>query len=1052
MRTCAMARNSQQGRFRPTSDFHEFPIPIRPAQVNQMLRLSYTTNSILALAANAAIASVVLLSNVSRAADQVLASAPGSAEAADEWSFKLSRIAPTEPEDAQRRFTMRPEVQFELVANEPLVVDPVAMAFDETGALYVVEMRDYSEQANDHLGRVRRLTDRDGDGVFDESSVFVEGLSWPTAVCCYDGGVYVAAAPDVVYLRDENGDGVADKRAVIFTGLGRSNVQGLVNSFQWGLDNRIYAAVSSSGAKLRHVAAPAGGVLDLQGRDFSFDPRTQVAEPATGGGQHGMSFNRWGERFVCSNSDHLQAIVFEERYLERNPYQSAPGPRRSIAVDGPQAEVYRTSEVEPWRVIRTKMRVSGYSPGMIEGGGRASGYFTSATGVTIDEGGLNEGGLALVADVGSNLIHRKRLIPTGVTYRGERIDKDGELVSSSDNWFRPVQMCLGPEGAVYVADMCREVIEHPLSLPPEIKEQLDLTSGRDRGRIYRIVPKGYEYQSPRMPQHASSSELVQELGSSNMWRRLTAARLIYERQDKSIVPQLEARLAGSSNPVELISVLHVLAGLVALSDRNLEAALCNPHPQVKRHALQLAESRFDDSPALVAKAASLADDPDPVVRFQLALSLGACHEANVATTLATLMRNAENADIVAAALVAAHSSAGPLLEEVVTDGHWAGGPVGQKVIGALIGQIKAQRHPADIATLVKMLRVEGEPSLTSVATATAIALGPISSNQQSVNAELALAGLAQSQRAAIDEVLPLAEEALSNDKSADADRVAAIRLVAIADLQRFQTLLVKQLADHGSDKLPRMVIDSLAKVQSPLVAQICLSAWSKMSPETREGAATLLCSRGTWARQLLDACESHQVEFTDLPNTCAATLCSFPDRSIRKRAEKIRGDSDPVDRQFAFRNYHDVLDRSGNAADGVKVFAQHCSNCHQIDGHGYAIGPNLSSMATRGGESLLYNILVPNAEIDPRFAAYTIITVDGRVLSGVVAAETANSVTLKGPKGEISTVLRVDVDEMFNSGSSLMPEGLERSIDKAAMADLLAYLQKSAHDGKSANP
>ncbi|MCA9261915.1 MAG: hypothetical protein KDA61_22010, partial [Planctomycetales bacterium] len=375
------------------------------------------------------------------------------------FNEQLGGIPPQSPEAAQRLFSVQPDTRLELAASEPLVVDPVAMAFDAQGALYVIEMRGYSEQAAQLLGRVRKLVDTDGDGTFDSSKVFADELSWPTALFCYDGGVYVAAAPEILFLRDNDGDSVADERQVVFTGLGRSNVQGLVNSFQWGLDNRIYAAVSSSGAALEHVANPAGPTLKLQGRDFCFDPRTHLATAATGGGQHGMCFNRWGDRFVCSNSDHLQAIVFEDRYLQRNAYQAAPGARRSIAADGPQAEVYRTSPVEPWRILRTRLRVSGLVPGMLEGGGRASGYFTSGTGVTVDEGGLFDESFVLIADVGSNLVHRKRLVPAGCTYRGVRIDEQSELVASSDNWFRPVQMAIGPEGAIYIADMYREVIE-----------------------------------------------------------------------------------------------------------------------------------------------------------------------------------------------------------------------------------------------------------------------------------------------------------------------------------------------------------------------------------------------------------------------------------------------------------------------------------------------------------------------------------------------------------------------------------------------------------------
>ncbi len=167
-------------------------------------------------------------------------------------------------------------------------------------------------------------------------------------------------------------------------------------------------------------------------------------------------------------------------------------------------------------------------PGPIEGGGRAAGYFTGSTGATIYEGGLwpnNDDATALIADVGSNLIHRKRLSPEGVTYRGDRIDKDTEFIRSKDIWFRPVQMTIGPEGALYVMDMYREVIEHPASLPAVLKRQLDLSSGQDMGRLYRVVPDDYKYKKPQLLDKASAEELAAALDDANQWRRMTAMRL-----------------------------------------------------------------------------------------------------------------------------------------------------------------------------------------------------------------------------------------------------------------------------------------------------------------------------------------------------------------------------------------------------------------------------------------------------------------------------------------------------------------------------------------------
>jgi putative membrane-bound dehydrogenase-like protein len=261
-----------------------------------------------------------------------------------DYSTELTRTMPLSPEQALASFQVADGFEIQLVAAEPLVTDPIAMAFDENGRLFVVEMRDYSEHGDEHLGRIRLLRDHDGDGRYDQSTLFAEDLSWPTAIACYDGGIFVAAAPDIWYFKDQDDDGRADERRRVFTGFGRNNVQGLVNSFQWGLDLRIHGATSSCGATLTRVDSPPTPAIDsatdneqqplvLRGRDFSFDPRTLDYQATSGGGQHGMSFDDWGRKFVCSNSDHLQQVMFEDRYLARNPYLAAPQARVSIAED-----------------------------------------------------------------------------------------------------------------------------------------------------------------------------------------------------------------------------------------------------------------------------------------------------------------------------------------------------------------------------------------------------------------------------------------------------------------------------------------------------------------------------------------------------------------------------------------------------------------------------------------------------------------------------------------------------------------------------------------------
>jgi len=259
--------------------------------------------------------------------------------------------------------------------------------------------------------------------------------------------VIVADAPDIWYFKDTSGDGKADEQRKLYTGLGVGNVQGLANSFQWGLDNRIYLAISGSGAELKSVGDDQERPLSLRGRDTAIDPRTWRVMPVSGGAQHGLSFDDWGNRFVCSNSDHLQEVMYEDRYLARNPYIAAPSPRRSIAADGPQADVFRTSPSS-----RGGLSARGCGPRV---SCRASSKAVAARLDILPEqqvrrsiaatlGPANWHGVAIVGDVGSNLVHRKKLEPDGVGFIGRRIDEKSEFVSSNDIWFRPVQFANAP--------------------------------------------------------------------------------------------------------------------------------------------------------------------------------------------------------------------------------------------------------------------------------------------------------------------------------------------------------------------------------------------------------------------------------------------------------------------------------------------------------------------------------------------------------------------------------------------------------------------------------
>src|SRR5690606_30127828 len=518
-------------------------------------------------------------------------------------------VQPLSPWEALSTFEVEDGFEIELVASEPDVVDPMAIEFDENGRMYVVEMRYYPliDSVSANLGRIRLLEDTDGNGVFDKSTIFADNLRFPTAVFCYDGGVFVASTPDLLYLKDTSGDGIADVKKTVMSGFGTSGhpaffVQQMPNSFKWGLDNRIHAVTSGNGGKINIEGESSDDVTEIRGQDFSFDPKTMDLSRESGGMQHGMSFDDWGRKFITRQSSHIEQVMYDYKYAERNPSFSMPGSHISIAEDGMAAEVYRLSEHEPWRELRTKWTVEGLlvrDENMVlqwqePGGDRAvwqggvgydgGSFITSSSGLTIYKGDAwpeAYRGSSFIAEPTGNLIHRDSLYfkDNSISMSATRPSAGlkSEFVASTDTWFRPVQFTDAPDGCLYIADMYREVIDLPSGIPDVIRQYFDLHNGNDKGRIYRIVPDNF-VQPPKINLgNFTTPQLVSAIEHTNGWHQTTASRLLYQRQDESAVPLLEDLVKNSKNPIGRMRAMYVLDGYNALSSEILIIGLTDEH-------------------------------------------------------------------------------------------------------------------------------------------------------------------------------------------------------------------------------------------------------------------------------------------------------------------------------------------------------------------------------------------------------------------------------------------------------------------------------------------
>lgn len=956
----------------------------------------------------------------------------------------LPRVPPVEKSNYAKVFQLKPGFELQLAAAEPLTVDPIDIAFDEAGRMFCVEMIDYSElrDVTPHLGQVRLLVDTNADGVFDEMTLYADDLPWPTSVCCYDGGIFVAASPDIIYFKDTNGDGKADLRKVVFTGFGagkedKLNMQALVNGLRWGLDNRIHGQTAGNGGLVKRADQPDAAALELRGRDFSFDPRRLDLLPENGGGQYGMNFDDRGRKFVCSNSHHIQTFMYEGRYGERNKLHHLPPALVDIPVDGPAAEVYRTSPEEAWRVIRTKWRVTGVVPGIIEGGGRASGYFTSATGITVYRGDAwpeDFVGDAFIADCGSNLVHRKKIRRQGVELIAERPadEQKLEFLTSNDLWFRPVQFANAPDGCLYMCDMYREVIEHPWSLPENIKKLLDLNSGNDRGRIYRIAPAGFKQPKPPQLGQATTAQLVATLESKNGWHRETASRLLWERQDQAAVPLLNKLLQNSKSPLARLHALYALAGLGALKEATVLTALNDADAAVREHGIQLAEKSIANGAlpaALWTKLRQMADDPDMTVRYQLAYTLGELKGSERLAALATIARHdADSAWTRTAILSSLPEGAGELFTVLSGDQIFRGAKGGQEMLRQLIALVGAKNDRAEVDAVLAYFKQVNDPALVFSMTR---ALGD---GLHRARVSLAQAG------GEIAKILIQAVSAASDASLPEAARVPAIQLLAHRPYSEAGPILLGLLDQRHAQAVQLAALETLARFSDAQVGGDLLRQWSALTPRLRAEAVPVFLARPERATALLRAIEAGEIRASVLDTTQARLLTTYRDATVRQLAAKVLSAQPASTRQQVIDAYAPALTLKGDVAHGRKLYEERCISCHRSSGEGFALGPDMVTVKTTGKEKLLTNIIDPNREVRPEFVAYVIETKDDESYLGLVVNETSANVTVRQAYGKETVIPRANIAKMRSQGQSVMPEGLEQNLTSQDLADLLEFV------------
>ena len=935
---------------------------------------------------------------------------------------------PLDPEQARAALRVEPGLRVELVAAEPEIQSPVAMAFDERGRLWVVEMLDYPNgpaPGGRPEGRIKILEDRDGDGRFEHADVFADGLLFANGLLPWKGGAIVTAAPHVLYLHDDDGDGKADRREVLFEGFAAENPQLRVSHPVLGVDGWIYVANGLRGGKVRRPGRPDSEAIDLSGRDFRFHLNRNLAEPIAGMGQYGNTFDDWGLRFVCTNRNHLIPIVLEDRYARRNPFLAAPGPI------GDNQDVAGAARIYPLSRNRTTAA-------------RHAGTFSASCGVTIYRGTLLDPsyrGSAFTCDPTGNLVHQEILTPDGASFAHRPAREGVEFLASTDDWFRPDFLAHGPDGALYVVDMDRAVIEHPEWIPPELKGRTDLLLGKETGRIWRIVPEGPRKPLPRFRlDRATTPELVALLVHPDAWWRTTAQRLLLERQDPAASGPLRALAETSEHPLARLHAAWLLEGAGALEEGHVVALLDHAHPRLREHGVLLAERRLAGSARLRDRVIGMAADPDARVRFQVALSLGEWDDDRILAPLAAIaLAGAEDRWTRLAVESAVPARAGALLATLLQPPHaLASRPEAGRLalLGELAALVGSRREPGDVAAVVKAIGAIDAPEAERWRLAALVGLAD-GAGRRGASLGAILAALPGSD--APTKVLAGAV-AVAEDPGRDPGaRLDATRLLAHVPWDLADAPLSRLLTADPAQEIRIAAARALAA--HPEATARLLAPWPSYTPAVRREVAQALLARPERVVALLDEVQAGRINPGDLDAAQARQLMDSGSPEVRGRARSLLRASLPEARKGVLDRYRAALDLAGDARRGKAVFQKTCATCHRVAGVGVAVGPDVSDPYNKSKAMLLGDILDPNGAIDGNFVTYTVATRDGKVLGGLIASETASALTLRRAEGQEDVVLRQDVEAIRSTGVSLMPEGLEKDVTVDQMADLLAFLK-----------
>ena len=955
------------------------------------------------------------------------------------------------PAESLTRFKVADDLEIDQVLTEPLVRKPVFMNFDERGRLWVVEYLQYPFPAglkmlshdsvwravydkvpppppHQFLGadKIMIFEDTHGDGVFDKHKTFLEGLNIVTAVTKGRGGVWVLNPPYLLFCPDKNNDDIPDgDPEVVLSGFGLEDTHSVVNSLRWGPDGWLYGCQGSTvTANVIRPGLDKAPIAQTMGQQiWRYHPETKRFEVfAEGGGNaFGCESDAKGRIFSGHNGGDTRGFHYMQgAYLQKGFEKHGP-------LSNPYAFGYFPPMPHP--------AVNRFTHNFIiyDGGSLPERYDGKLFGVEPLQGRVVE----------------SEIRPDGSSFKTRDLSYP---VTTSDPMFRPVDIKIGPDGAIYVADW----YDHQVNHFRNHEGQID----KSHGRIYRIKARGARPMQPFDLGKLSTVELIGLLNNSNKWFRQEALQLIGDRRDKSVVPILTKMLRENTGQLALESLwaLNLSGGF---DDEIAGETLRHADPFVRLWTVRLLGDEGRVSTGIAGQLTALgAREPNVEVRAQLACTAKRLPSIAALPIVKSLLGRDEDATEKRMPLLLwwaieskCENDRDAVLELFADSAVWRLPMVRDQILERLMRRYALAGTREDLSMCAKLLRLAPRPEQTARLMAgfelafkgrsLAILPDDLAEAMAKAGGESLILGLRQGEAGAVDRAL-----AVMADPAADMEkRLRYVEIFGEVKQAKARPVLLKMIGDPQEQRLHKAALGALQQFEDAGVGREVVDHFKDFDADARVAATALLASRPEWSVQLLEAVDAGRISKSAVPQDALQKIKSHPDGRLAELTRKIWSNEHApttAEMQQDIERYAAVVRHGqGDPYAGRKLFGATCGACHRLFGQGAQIGPDLTPYKRDDLETMLLNIVNPSAEIREGYENYLVTTKDGRTLSGFLADKDNQTVVLRGIDGINMVLPRNEIQEMKSSGISLMPEGLLQAFNDQQARDLFAYLRST---------